>query len=67
MREQLDNNRVRDACDAIADSLSNVDSEGPLYLCVWGDGYTEPTNPIIGVHSFDFSPVRMGIPTGIGR
>ena len=55
MAQQTDSTAAAQrACDALVASLAEEASEGPMYLCVWGDGYAEPGQPIIGVHPFGF-------------
>jgi hypothetical protein len=55
MTQGIDSNtKVQEACDALVASLSKIGNDDPLYLCIWGDGYTKPDSPILGIHRFDF-------------
>jgi hypothetical protein len=42
-----------DVADAIAQAIEASDAER-LYLFVWGEGYAEPGDPIVGIHLFAF-------------
>jgi hypothetical protein len=42
-----------DVADAITQAIKESDADR-LYLCVWGDGYAEPGEPIVGIHPFGF-------------
>jgi hypothetical protein len=46
-------NITDDVADAIAQAINESDADR-LYLCVWGDGYAEPGEPIVGIHPFRF-------------
>jgi hypothetical protein len=55
MIQQTDSSTAtQKACDALVASIAEEANDGPMYLCVWGDGYAEPGQPIIGVHLFGF-------------
>ena len=42
------------ACNDLVAKIVRVDSDEPPFLCIWGDGYVVPSNPVMGVHPLSF-------------
>ena len=52
-RTQSDSMDLKRACDQLSRAISKK-TDNPLYLCVWGEGYANPNQPSIGIHTLDF-------------